>query len=216
MKTQSNIIILLFLAVFINPAELFADAVTDLADMQKRWATVNYTKNSKTNRKIFKQLIKDSIKLAELYTDSAEINVWTGIINSSYAGVASGLSGLSYAKDAKVYFEKAIKINGDVLSGSAYTSLGILYSKVPGWPIGFGDEDKALELLQKGLAINPDGIDSNYFYADYLYEQKQYKEARTFLEKALQAPVRPTRPNADKGRKEDIKKLLAEIVDELD
>lgn len=216
MKIQSTFIILLFLTGLVNPVDLLADAATDLTDMQKRWATVNYTKNSKANRKIFKQLVKDSIKLSEQYTESAEIIVWTGIINSSYAGVASGLSGLSYAKDAKVYFEKAIKINGDVLNGSAYTSLGTLYSKVPGWPLGFGDEDKALVLLQKGLAINPDGIDSNYFYADYLYEQKKYLEAKTFLEKALQAPARPERPNADKGRREDIQKLLAEIVDELD
>ena len=35
------------------------------------------------------------------------------------------------------------------------SSLGVLYYKVPGWPIGFGDKDKARDLLQKALAVNP-------------------------------------------------------------
>ena len=48
-----------------------------------------------------------------------------------------------------------------MLDGSAYNSLGVLYYKVPGWPVGFGDKAKARELLQKALAINPKGIDAN-------------------------------------------------------
>ncbi|PCJ49185.1 MAG: hypothetical protein COA74_06365 [Gammaproteobacteria bacterium] len=216
MKKYSIGLSLIVLLCSFSSVQLLADATTDLIDMQHRWAKVNYTKNSKANRKIFKQLVKDSVKLSEQHAQSAEITTWTGIINSSYAGVASGLSGLSYAKKAKKFFEKAIKINARALDGSAYTSLGTLYFKVPGWPLGFGDDDKALELLKKGLQINPDGIDSNYFYADYLYDQKDYKEAISYLEKALNAPARSNRPNADKGRIEDINKLLAEINHELD
>jgi tetratricopeptide (TPR) repeat protein len=79
---------------------------------------------------------------------------------------------------------------------------------VPGWPIGFGDYEKAAELLQKALALNPDGIDSNYFWADYLIGQKRYAEARPALLKAQAAPSRPGRELADKGRQQDILKLL--------
>ena len=97
------------------------------------------------------------------------------------------------------------------LDGSAYNSLGVLYYKVPGWPIGFGDKKKAGELLQKALAINPRGIDPNFFYGEYLVETKRPEEAVAYLERALQAPARPGRQIADAGRREEARTLLDRI-----
>ena len=91
----------------------------------------------------------------------------------------------------------------------------MLYYKVPGWPLGFGDKAKAKELLQKALALNPQGIDPNFFYAEYLVETKQADEAVPYLEKALQAPPRPGRQIADTGRREEVRALLAKIKSQL-
>jgi Tfp pilus assembly protein PilF len=108
-----------------------------------------------------------------------------------------------------------MEIDPNALQGSAYTSLGTLYFKVPGWPVGFGDDDKAEELLKKALVINPDGIDPNYFYGDYLLEQKRYAEAEQALLKAQQAPARPERPLADAGRQEEIQVALLTVRKKL-
>ena len=62
---------------------------------------------------------------------------------------------------------------------------------MPGWPIGFGNDEKARELLDKALALNPDGIDPNYFLGDFLYRKGDYAAARQALDKALKAPARP-------------------------
>jgi len=121
------------------------------------------------------------------------------------------LGALSLAKDAKGALEHALQIDPRALSGSAYTSLGSLYYQVPGWPIGFGDDAKARELLDQALALNPDGIDPNYFLGDFLYRQRDYTGARKALERALKAPPRPDRPLADAGRREEIKQLLTEL-----
>jgi len=86
--------------------------------------------------------------------------------------------------------------------------LGVLYFKVPGWPVGFGDKDKAKTLLEKALQINPQGIDPNFFYAEYLIETKQPQVALTYLEKALNAPARAGRQIADAGRKEEVIALM--------
>jgi len=99
-----------------------------------------------------------------------------------------------------------------VLGGSAYTSLGSLYYQVPGWPIGFGDDKKAQEYLKKALAVNPDGIDANYFYGDYLFRKGEYAEAARWLNKAMQAPPRPGRKVADEGRRREIDELLDKIA----
>ena len=134
--------------------------------------------------------------------------VWEAIILSSYAKFAGGLSALSKAKAARDLLERAEKIDPAALNGSIYTSLGSLYYKVPRWPIGFGDKKKARAYLEKALQINPDGIDPNYFYGDFLLEQGEYAKARTYLEKALASPPRNGREDADQGRRTEVEQDL--------
>ncbi len=122
---------------------------------------------------------------------------------------------LSLAKPAKKSLEKAIAIDDTVLSGSAYTSLGTLYYKVPGWPIGFGDDDKAKVLLEQALVINPHGIDPNYFMSEYWFEERKYNKAKMFLERAQQAPAQAERSLADKSRHIEIAQLMAKIDGKL-
>jgi Tfp pilus assembly protein PilF len=107
-------------------------------------------------------------------------------------------------------------IDSRALQGSAYTSLGSLYYQVPGWPIGFGDDKRAGTMLLKALEINPDGIDPNYFYGDYLFHEKRYAKARSALQRALAAPDRPGRAVADKGRRDEVRTLLVKVEAELD
>ena len=61
------------------------------------------------------------------------------------------------------------------------------------------------------MAIAPSSVDVNYFYGEFMIEQGDKKKARTFLEKALQAPARPGREDADAGRKQEIKADLAKL-----
>ncbi len=106
-------------------------------------------------------------------------------------------------------------IDPQALQGSAYTSLGSLYYQVPGWPVGFGDDDKAEALFKQALAIAPDGIDANYFYGDYLLDQERYDEAVKVLEHAAAAAPRPGRELADQGRQKEIATKLALAKAEL-
>ncbi len=87
----------------------------------------------------------------------------------------------------------------------------MLYYKVPGWPLGFGDKARARELLQSALAINPNGIDPNYFFAEYLVETGKRAGSDSYLEKALKAPPRPGREVADAGRRDEANALLARV-----
>ncbi len=191
------------------------DASTTISDLQSRWAIANYELKDKKQFKAFQQLVADAETATSAQANEAGIWVWSGIIKSTFAGVKGGLGALKYAKAAKADLEQAISIDGKVLQGSAYTSLGTLYYQVPGWPIGFGDNEKAEALLKKAIAINPDGIDSNYFYAQYLLGEKQYRKAEQHLVKAQNAKPRPQRPMADKGRQAEIAVLLAETQKKL-
>ncbi|UFH50816.1 TRAP transporter TatT component family protein [Pseudomonas sp. KNUC1026] len=182
-----------------------------LAGLQQRWAAIQYRLPKAQRADALEKLAAEATDFAHQYPGSAEPLIWEGIINSSWAGAAGGLGALSKVKTAKASLERALEMDPNALQGSAYTSLGTLYDQVPGWPIGFGDADKADALLRKALEINPNGIDSNYFWADHLYRQKRYPEATAALHKALQAPPRPGRELADQGRRADIDALLAAI-----
>lgn len=189
-----------------------AAQVTPLSEIQRQWAEANYQMSGKAQTEALTALSQRT-QPAEGSSDieTAERLIWDGIVKSTLAGKKGGLGALSLVKSAKKSLERAIDIAPNALHGSAYTSLGALYYQVPGWPIGFGDDKKAEALLTKALSLNPDGIDSNYFYADYLFQKKDYQGARAALEKALAAPARPDRPLADAGRQAEINALLAKL-----
>jgi tetratricopeptide (TPR) repeat protein len=182
----------------------------ELLSIQQAWAKVNYeTPAGDARKEAFDALEKRAEAFTKQHTGRAEALIWEGIIESSYAGAKGGLGALGLAKEARSNLEAAMKIDPTALNGSAYTSLGTLYYRVPGFPIGFGDHDKARKLLQEALKINPNGIDPNYFYADFLVKEGEYAAALPYLEKAAKAPARPGREVADKGRRAEIDALMA-------
>ncbi len=206
-KTFSSLVLALLLSSPLLAATL--DEV--IRPVQDQWAEIKYRVPEKQQADRYEQLAQKSRQLVDANPGVAEVLVWDGIVLSSEAGARGGLGALSLAKDAKQRFEEALRINDKALQGSAYTSLATLYAKVPGWPIGFGDKGKAETYFRKSLAINPDGIDPNFFYAEYLAERDRNAEARQLLEKALKAAPRPGRELADKGRREEIRALLERL-----
>ena len=179
-----------------------------VAQLQRDWEQIRYQSPASERENRFEALATKARQVSESAPGRAEPLVWEGIIVSSWAGEKGGLGALGLVKRAKALYEQAIQIDGNALDGSAYNSLGVLYYKVPGWPVGFGDKAKARELLNKALAINPKGIDSNFFYGEYLLETQHAEEAAGYLERALQAPPRPGRQLADAGRRDEAKALL--------
>ena len=194
---------------------VLADVLADIKPLQDRWAEVNYALPEDDREKAFAELLANADKVVGSNPDKAEALIWRGIIKSSYANAKGGLGALSVAEGSKADLEQALQLDPTALQGSAYTSLGVLYSKVPGWPIGFGDNKKAKELLLKALEQNPQGIDPNYFYADYLAGKRDWAQALRYLEIAKAAQPRPGRESADAGRQQEIAALLAKVQKKL-
>lgn len=187
----------------------------ELLAIQTDWATANYSVPENQREAAFDKLIARAAAFSKQNPKRAEPLIWEGIVLSTTAGVKGGLGALGLAKQSRAKLDAALLIDANALDGSAYTSLGTLYHKVPGFPVGFGSDKKAKEYLQKALQLNPDGIDPNYFYAEFLYDEDDYAGALQYLEKALKAAPRPGRASADEGRRQDIQKLMAKVRKEL-
>lgn len=187
----------------------------DIQELQQQWAVIKYQTAKDQQDAAFTALEAKAEAVVRAHPQTAEPLVWNAIIVSTHAGVSGGLGALSKVKRARTLLEQAADIDPNALQGSVYTSLGSLYYQVPGWPIGFGDDKKAEDYLKRALAQNPDGIDPNFFYGDYLRDQGRYREAITYLTKAIDAPPRPQRELADQGRREEARHVLALVEAEL-
>lgn len=189
-----------------------AQSADPLQTIQKKWALCKYQSQDNDHQVYcLENLIKRNQTALAQQPERAELKLWLAINKASLAGADGGLGALSLVKEAKVLLEQVIDQAPETLNGSAYTSLGSLYYQVPGWPIGFGDDDKAETMLLKALQINPDGIDSNYFYGDFLAQDGRDTEAIQYLTKAKNAKPRPDRPLADAGRQQEIAAKLGEL-----
>src|SRR5208283_706280 len=156
--------------------------------------------------------------LAAQHPDKADIVIWDGIITSERASLYNehgGLTGpvraLSYATRARDTLERMEKKDPKAMDAGAPASLGVLYYRVPGFPMGFGDKAKARHLLEEAVRNAPNGLDAHYFYADFLQEQGDYAKSVEVLKQALTLPAHPERPIWDKNRRIVIQELLEKV-----
>jgi tetratricopeptide (TPR) repeat protein len=212
MQRITRVLSILLLSGLCAAANAHADDLNSgVAELQHAWEHVHYQVPADQQAAAFTQVEDLADALVARYPGHAEPLVWKAIVLSTHAGAKGGLGALSMVREARDLLQQAEKIDPDTLDGSIYTTLGSLYYQVPGWPLGFGDDKQAEVFLKKALAMNPSGIDANYFYGDFLYRHKRYAEALSFLDKAMQAPARAGRPLADQGRRAEIQTLIARI-----
>jgi len=204
MKKLLTIILLLF--SFQLAAGEYAETVTDI---EQSWAKIYYSAKKKQQYKQYSQLLHRIKQLNTTYPDQPELFIWQAITLATRAEQESSFNALSSIHHAKDLLIKAIAINPNAMDGSAFVTLGSLYSMVPGWPIAFGNDQKAEHSLKKALSINPDGIDSNYFYGEFLLSKNKLSQASHFFTKAINAPVRESQKFADNQLKQEARLGLA-------
>ncbi|WP_426440327.1 tetratricopeptide repeat protein [Bradyrhizobium genosp. P] len=197
---------------------MLAARASDAADgevhrLQTTWESIKFgVPEGDEQTKQMNALGDDADAVAAKFPDRPEVLIWDGIITSERASMASAFSALGLARRARDILEQAYKMAPAKLDAGATTSLGVLYYRAPGFPIGFGDTAKARQLLEQAVKLAPAGLDAWYFYGDFLYEQKEYKKAAEVFRHALSLPQHPDRPLWDKNRRLVIEERLASIA----
>lgn len=195
------------------PAQAAGAADAEVHRLQSTWETIKFgVPEGDDQTRQMNTLGEDADAVAARFPESPEVLIWDGIITSERASMASAFSALGLAKRARDLLEQAYKMAPAKLDAGAPTSLGVLYYRVPGFPIGFGDKAKARQLLEQAVKLAPTGLDAWYFYGDFLYEQKEYSKAADVFRHALSLPQHPDRPLWDKNRRLVIEERLASIA----
>jgi tetratricopeptide (TPR) repeat protein len=196
------------------PATASDDPALDKAirHLQTEWENIKFdVPEGDKQTTLMNALGEEADAVAARFPTRVEALIWDGILTSERASMASAFSALSLAKRARDMLEKANQMDPAALDAGAPTSLGVLYYRVPGFPIGFGDKSKARHLLEQAVHIAPNGLDAWYFYGDFLYSQKDFAKAAEVLRHALALPAHPDRPLWDHNRRLVIQELLAKL-----
>ena len=190
-----------------------ADALSsEVRRLQTKWETIKFgVPEGDDQTKQMNALGDDADAVAAHFPGMPEALIWDGIITSERASMASSFYALGFAKRARDILEQAYNLDPVRLDAGATASLGVLYYRVPGFPIGFGDKAKARQLLEQAVKLAPNGLDAWYFYGDFLYTQNEYPKAVEAFQHALKIPTHPDRPLWDKNRRLVIEELLAKI-----
>ena len=205
--------IVLLMGSLCTPSSQAADSLSpEVRRLQTKWEAIKFgVPEGDDQTKQMNALGEDADAVAARLLGMPEALIWDGIITSERASVASTFYALGFAKRARDILEQAYSLDPARLDAGATTSLGVLYYRVPGFPIGFGDKARARQLLEQAVKLAPNGLDAWYFYGDFLYTQNELPKADEVLRHALKIPQHPDRPLWEKNRRLVIDELLAKI-----
>lgn len=187
---------------------VFAAATVD--EVRIEWEAIAVAPAGEKEERLEK-LAAATEALAEANANSAEAHTWQGIVLAGLAREQGKLAALRSVKKARTALERAIEIDPQGNNASAYVTLGALYARVPGRPLGFGNAKTAEEMFQKALSIRSTGPDVYAYYAEFLEDKKRYDEAKQYAEKAAAATPREGRTNSDNVLKQNAQQLLSSL-----
>ena len=189
-------------------AEAAPDLAASISALELQWAKISYQSTGIDQDAAFLDLLRQVDVIAREFPGQPLPMAWRGIILCSHAEVAGGLGSLREVTEARDLFLEAKRLDPRIMDGTVDGYLGTLYHRVPGWPVGFGDRQRAVFYFQQAMAENPAGIDANYMYGLYLLDQGDRVAGRAHLMAALHAPIRPDHADYDAGRRQDIQSAL--------
>lgn len=188
-----------FIAIVFSCSSIVAWS-DDLPRIIADWEMANFTLDGDAQKEAFDALLNEADVLRNKSKASANELLWAGIIESSYAGEIGGLSALGHAKQAKKDFESALEAGDPEVTPAALASLGTLHSKVPGWPIGFGNDKKAKKFFEKAEEAGAASLDFYMLYAEYALSKGMKDKALSLLQASEEVKPRPDRRVTDAAR----------------
>lgn len=188
------------------------DAVArEARELQRTWTEIFYLAPRHEHLQKYQALLPKVRALKAQYPGRAEPLIVEAIVLCTTSAADLGLDTLELLEESRRLLQKAIDIQPSALDGAAFVTLGNLYRRLPGWPVLYGDKELARRTFETGLRLFPNGIDTNYFYGDFLLEAGETEKAKPYLEHASQLAPRPTLKVSDQRLHEESLRALSEI-----
>lgn len=148
-------------------------------------------------------------KAQEYSPNSVPVHYWLGVLYGVYGSAKGVMKSLSLVDPIKEQAQFVIDKDPGYDQGGAYRLLGRLYFKLPG--LFGGDNDKAMELLQKAIKMGPTRYNSHLFLAEVYLDEGMKDKAKALLETVINGPTEKGMEYETGLWKADAKKMLANM-----
>ena len=139
------------------------------------------------------QLFENCIAIADqaLVLNANDVRglFWKAAAMGKMAEDSGVLSALRMLRPMEKMLLQVVVLDERYENAGAHRALGRMYHKLPGFPISFGSNQKALMHLKRAHALFPEDIITRAFYAEVLYDEGRIDEARKHADFVLAAPI---------------------------
>jgi tetratricopeptide (TPR) repeat protein len=191
----------------------FPAAAADLNTFIDAWSVLKYQDTKAPDRlQRGEELERVAAALVAQSPGASEPLFWQGQTYSLMAEIIYSTKSFDKMRLALTAMQQAEKISPD--NADIQAELGAYYYHVPGWPLSYGSKAKALEHLQRALALAPEGRDPNYQMAVYLVGEGSKAKAIPYLRRATAPP--PPQPGENLNWAKGLAGKAAESLAKVD
>lgn len=162
-------------------------AIAELSRLEFMQAQLELDKNRRV------QLFENCIAIAEQAlarnADDVVGLFWKAAAMGKMAGDSGILNALRMLRPMEKILLKVVALDEKYGNAGGHRALGRMYHQLPGFPIGFGSNQKALMHLKRAHELFPRDIITRAFYAEILYDEGRKEEARKHADFVVAARI---------------------------
>ncbi len=119
---------------------------------------------------------------AAIYSeDDVAAHLWYAANMGSHGLIKGIMSSLFYIKPIEKHALIAVDLDEAFFFAAPLRLLGRFYQQCPGWPVGSGDKNKAIDLLKSAVELSPEFLLNRYFLATVYAEKRKRGQAKELL-----------------------------------
>jgi len=161
--------------------------IAELARLECAHAEVELQKSKRLE--YYKQCIETADKALARNANDVVAIYWKAVAMGKLSEEMGVLNALRMTRSMENLFLRVIALDEHYDEAGGHKALGRIYHKLPGFPISFGSNEKALYHLQRAYALYPNDIITRAFYAEILFDTGNKRMARQHAEFILTAPI---------------------------
>lgn len=162
-------------------------AIAELSRLEFMRAQLELDKNRRIQR--FENCIAIADQALVLNANDVRSLFWKAVAMGKMAEDSGILHALRMMQPMEKMLLKVVTLDERYENAGAHRALGRMYHKLPGFPISFGSNQKALMHLKRAHDLFPQDVITRAFYAEVLYDEGREKEARRHADFVLATPI---------------------------
>ncbi len=162
-------------------------AVAELSRLEFMQAQLERDKQRRLQ--LFEHCIASADRALTLNSKDVRGLFWKAAAMGKMAEDSGVLNALKMLRPMEELLLKVVALDEKYENAGAHRALGRIYHKLPGFPISFGSNQKALQHLQRAHELFPRDVITRAFYAEVLFDTGHTDEARRHASFVLATPI---------------------------